>query len=107
MTGLSHILVIGYKGLLITVLNPVGIYLSVVSHRAWLSLSSILFNLFISDLGRELKFCKYHKYADDFKLYISGPLATLAVFIEQIQTDINYVVNWAESNGLKLNPNKS
>lgn len=56
------------------------------------SLSSILFNLFVQDLGEQLKFCKYHKYADDFKLYLSGPLSSLDGLLRMVQTDINYAV---------------
>lgn len=71
------------------------------------SLSSLLFNLFISDLGNQLKYCNYHKYADDFKLYLSGPISSLSELLKNVQTDIDYVAKWARDNGLALNSDKT
>lgn len=63
------------------------------------SLSSLLFKLFILDFGK----CKYHKYADDFKSYLSGPLFTLPKFLKMIENYINNVTNWKKDNQLLLN----
>lgn len=51
------------------------------------SLFSIMFNLLLSDLGKEPKYRTFHKYADDFKFYPSGALPSPTEFLRMIQTD--------------------
>lgn len=71
------------------------------------ALSSLLFNLFVSDLGNDMKYCKFHEYADDFKIYLSVPLSTLSELLQKVQCDIDYVVEWAKNNALTLNSSKT
>lgn len=40
-------------------------------------LASTMFKIYTLDLGGELKYCKYHKYADDMILHLLGPAKDL------------------------------
>lgn len=41
------------------------------------SLAPLLFNIYITSLGKQLRFYNCHKHAHDLKFYISGPSVKL------------------------------
>lgn len=67
------------------------------------TLAPLLFNIYTFDMGSELKHCKCHNHADDFKLYLSGPISSLKMLFEQVQEDIDRVLHWAQNHGLQIN----
>ena len=51
--------------------------------------------------------CDYHKYADDTELSKSAPLDQFTSVLSRIQTCIENVLLWVNSNKLKLNTDKT
>ena len=70
-------------------------------------LGPLLFTILVSDIAKGLKFCKYHLYADDTQLYISGKVDDIINLITKINEDLNYISNFSFDNCLKLNEGKS
>lgn len=53
------------------------------------SLAPLLFNLFVYDLSEKLVYCKYHKFTNDFKLHLLGPLSFLPDLFTKMRTWIS------------------
>lgn len=70
-------------------------------------LSTGLFSVMINDLPRVLRHCLYMIFADDFQFYISGYLCDIQSMYDKINEDFTAISKWADSNGLKLNVNKT
>lgn len=70
------------------------------------SLSALLFSLYINSLPSSLK-CKYHLYADDLQVYISGPSSDVDSLVNSINEDLQVITTWAEANHLSPNPKKN
>lgn len=70
-------------------------------------LGPLLFSLFINDIGSVLKHCSYHLYADDFCIYIHGSFADIPDIIRRINEDLVNIMNWARSNLLIINVEKT
>ena len=68
-------------------------------------LGPILFILYINDMGRVFKNCKYHFFADDTVLYLdeTDPVK----LINKINEHLELVRIWLENNRLKLNITKT
>ena len=70
-------------------------------------LGPLLFTILVSDISKELRFCKYHLYADDTQLYISGKVSDIAIIIKNINLDLQRISDFSNNNCLKLNEGKS
>lgn len=70
-------------------------------------LSPILFSIFTADLPTQIKYCKYHLYADDTQVYYSFDSRNMAEAIKKINDDLSAIYNWSNNNSLVLNPEKS
>lgn len=70
-------------------------------------LGPLLFSLYVSDFGTILRECRYNYYADDLLVYLHTEPSLLGEALNKINMDICNVVNWATSNGLKLNASKT
>lgn len=70
-------------------------------------LGPILFILYTADLINQIKFCKYHLYADDVQLYFSfNPNETTGAILK-INSDLTRISDWSEQNTLVLNADKT
>lgn len=70
-------------------------------------LGPLLFSLYTNDFPSSLKHMKCHSYADDTQIYKSGKALDLELMCEQINEDLRRVQDWASSNQLKINSQKS
>ena len=70
-------------------------------------LGPFLFSVYVNDLPNVLKFCRVQMYADDVQLCISSSLSNVNMCVENLNSDLNNVFEWATCNRLCLNPNKS
>jgi len=70
-------------------------------------LSPLLFSLFINDLSAVLNDAKYHFYADDLQIYLSGMRGNVAGLATKVNLELAAILNWSRTNGLLLNPRKS
>ena len=66
-------------------------------------LGPVLFNIFINDLTKNIKYCKFLLYADDMKMFgIVNDLNDSLL----IQDDLNSINNWCKRNLMVLNVSK-
>jgi Reverse transcriptase (RNA-dependent DNA polymerase) len=70
-------------------------------------LSPLLFSLFINDRYLSLRDSKFHFYADDLQIYLSGRRGDLSGFAARVNSELAVILNWFQINGLLLNPRKS
>ena len=70
-------------------------------------LGPLLFSLYINDLPKVLKYCNVHLYADDVQMYLSCKRNKITDGIRMVNYDLNNILEWANGNGLSLNPLKS
>lgn len=66
-------------------------------------LSPWLFLIFLVDINRCFKFCKYKPFAHDLKLYYTISHIEDSILL---QDDLNRLSKWCTKNGLNLNVNK-
>lgn len=70
-------------------------------------LGPLLFCLYINDLPDAISHCKVHMYADDVQIYRSCKISDTSSCLDQINTDLAKINDWAIHNGLCINPSKS
>ena len=70
-------------------------------------LGPLLFTILISDIAKDIKFCKFHLYADDTQIFISGKVSELNLLIKKVNADLQKIANFSADNCLKLNELKS
>jgi hypothetical protein len=70
-------------------------------------LGPLLFSLFINDISSSILFSKYHIYADDVQIYLSGSEESIGSLVNQINTDLASILDWSTRNGLCLNSQKT
>jgi hypothetical protein len=70
-------------------------------------LGPLLFTLFINDIIESITFSRYHIYADDVQIYISGPITEISEIVDKINTDLQNIADWSSKNGLSLNSLKT
>jgi hypothetical protein len=66
-------------------------------------LSPLLFLIFINDVGKVFKYCKFSLFADDFKMYL--PLSSISD-AKNLQSDLEQLVVWCVENGFSINISK-
>jgi hypothetical protein len=66
----------------------------------------LLFSLFINDILSRISHCRYHLYADDFQLYLSGDIDSISDCINRMMLDLESLHKLTIENGLCLNPRK-
>ena len=64
-------------------------------------LGPLLFVIYINDMSKIFKYCKYHFFADDTIIYIDGN--NPGELVGKINYDLELVSKWLETNKLKLN----
>jgi hypothetical protein len=70
-------------------------------------LGPLLYSLYILDIGKCIKNCFYHLYADDLQLYLHCKLSELNQKISELNSDLNEICKWSVAHALRLNPEKS
>ena len=70
-------------------------------------LGPLLFTILVSDISNDIKHCKYHLYADDTQLYISGKVCDIQNLIKKMNSDLKMISEFSVNNFLKLNEGKS
>lgn len=70
-------------------------------------LGPLLFSIFINDLPLSILNCKFHLYADDCQLYLSGLPTHISDIVNKVNNDIRRIVEWCGKNGLLLNAKKT
>lgn len=70
-------------------------------------LGPLLFSIYINDVSKNLRYCRYHLYADDLQLYIHSRPNTINESIDKLNCDLATVSTWAANFGLALNPSKT
>ncbi|XP_036143385.1 uncharacterized protein LOC118645784 [Monomorium pharaonis] len=70
-------------------------------------LGPLLFSAFIDDIGASLKFSKHMAFADDTQIYLSCLPSDLHLELTMIRHDVSVIADYALSNSLKLNLDKS
>ena len=70
-------------------------------------LGPLLFTILVSDISNEVKHCRYHLYADDTQLYISGKVNEAVNLIQKMNRDLAKISEFSVNNFLRLNEGKS
>jgi hypothetical protein len=60
-----------------------------------------------NDGSKVIKYSRFHIYADDLQIYHSSSVSDLQRCYDEINMDLLQIHEWATTNGLKLNPEKS
>lgn len=69
------------------------------------TLGPLLFLIYINDIISAVKICQLHLFADDALLYFCSK--DLRSLVDIINTELNNIVEWCNSNILKLNASKT
>lgn len=70
-------------------------------------LGPILFSMFSADIGKSIKYCKFHLYADDLSIYMTFDYQEFETANRLINSDLLNIINWTRSNSLSINANKT
>jgi len=70
-------------------------------------LGPLLFILYINDLPSVIKYCKFHKYADDVQLYISFEVNDIDNAVAMLNFDIQSIVDYTLKHNLLMNAAKT
>ena len=69
-------------------------------------LGPLLFTILLMDINDTIKHCKFHLYADDTQIYITGNLGEILAMIEKVNSDLNSINEFSMANNLTLNVKK-
>ena len=69
-------------------------------------MATFCFDLYTADSPRCLQYCTAHLYIDDCHLHISFQPDHMEEGIAGVNSDLNSIMRWSASNGLKLNISK-
>ncbi|XP_075159089.1 uncharacterized protein LOC142232235 [Haematobia irritans] len=70
-------------------------------------LGPLLDTMYSNDLPNQLEHTNIRMYVDDVQLYTSTTTDAIDRCIMNVNNDLNKILDWANGNGLALNPNKS
>jgi hypothetical protein len=70
-------------------------------------LEPLLFFLFINDIAQRISHFRYHLYADDVQLYLSGDIDSISDCINRMTLDLESLHTCTIENGLCFNPRKT
>jgi hypothetical protein len=73
----------------------------------WGSLVQFYLFIYINDVLKDIKYSRFHIYADDLEIYHSSSISDLQRCYDEINIDLQQIHEWATANGLNLNPEKS
>jgi hypothetical protein len=62
--------------------------------------------MFVNCLSERIRHWKFHFYADDLQIYLSGNRSNLDSLIARVSEDLEAIHRWSIRNGLLLNPAK-
>jgi hypothetical protein len=68
---------------------------------------SAVFSMFINDLCSCIRFSKFHFYADDLQICLSGNRKDLDEMISALNEDLAAISGWSADNWLLHSPRKS
>jgi hypothetical protein len=68
---------------------------------------SLIFNIYINDLPLVVKHCICILFADDTQLFITGKPNQLNNLLRKLESDLSRIIAWMNTNGMKLNINKT
>ena len=69
-------------------------------------LGPLLFTILLNDFGEVINNSKYHLYADDSQIYITGLVSDIHEMIAKINSDLHNIFEFSEANNLSLNVGK-
>ena len=69
-------------------------------------LGPLLFTILLNDIKEVLGNCKFHLYADDSQIYITGTIVEILEMIAKLSTDLLNILTFSEANNLSLNVGK-
>jgi hypothetical protein len=69
-------------------------------------LGPLLFTILLNDMKDFLVNCKFHLYADDSQIYITGKIADILEIIAKLNTDLLNISTFSVANNLSLNVGK-
>lgn len=69
--------------------------------------SPLFFAMFLDLLHSVIRHCKFHFYADDLQIYLSGNKNDIDGIIARVNEDLAAIFGWSVENGLKLNASKT
>ena len=69
-------------------------------------LGPLLFTILLNDMNDFVVNCKFHLYADDSQIYITGKITDILELITKLNTDLLNIFNFSVANNLSLNVGK-
>ena len=69
-------------------------------------LGPLFFTILINDFKDIIQDCGYHLYADDSRIFISGPIHEILLMINKLNSDLNKIADFSVANNLSLNVGK-
>lgn len=70
-------------------------------------LGPLLFAIYSADLPLSIVHSRYHCYADDLQVYISGKPTEIGESAHKLNDDLDAIATWSSNNALTLNASKS
>jgi hypothetical protein len=70
-------------------------------------LGTLLFYLYINDIGGNLNYCRHHLFADDCQIYYSLHPHDIDAAVGTVNEDLMAIQRWALANDLSLNASKT
>ena len=61
-------------------------------------LGPLLFTILLNDLNDFVGNCKFHLYADDSQIYITGKITDILELINRLNSDLLNIFNFSDSN---------
>ena len=71
------------------------------------TLGPLLFRLYVWFIGKVLKHCQYHMFADDLQIYLHCNPDDFDATIDKINYDLCALTKWTDEHGLVMNPKKT
>ena len=69
-------------------------------------LGPLIFTILLLDINEHIHHCKYHLYADDTQIYLSGKVGEVLTMMDQINEDLKKIFEFTSAYNLTLNIGK-